>query len=345
MQSSSAQAQSDVAWVVEVRGANEIKRRGRQQSVPLHVGATVERGDILVLADDTAEVTLFCADFQFRTVRGHSEASLPCDHSQLVQASDGLASPARDPDTLNPSTTPIVVSPRATIVRQARPPLRWLALRSAPRDATYTITIKRGNTPICEDHVRNATTIPYPAHCPELDHGEGYALFVTLEGEPLPSTTALQHGFELLDGPTADVVSDDLQIVTNAKLPHALGRLLRAHVLLQYGLRSEALEEVENTSAQSCADRALCLLLGDIAWDVGVLPLARIAYEHAHLLARGTGDIEGVMHSAARLGQIAFAEYRTDEARTYLEEARRMSTEIGDQVVRQEVEDVLGQLP
>lgn len=228
------------------------------------------------------------------------------------------------------------ISPECTFVLTDKPKLRWCSVPGATR---YIVSVVSDEDIIWQTEVNN-TEVIYAGEAP-LEVGFHYSVIVEADAsyysyyysifELYPSdealyklvsgllsnTSFLERGFRLLDENKAQLVASSAERVINLELTDEKKALALADLYLKYGLRSEAIETLEDLIGWSAETRvnvgvsidhgsqtaSVYRALADIYSTVGI-PLRTVyeRYRIAHEVASAQHDVEN--QTAARLGMI-----------------------------------------
>lgn len=208
---------------------------------------------------------------------------------------------------------PILLAPRETAVRRARPDIRWTRVPGAREyvvelvgSEPWTVRLEAEDVPCAPQEHPPATldvcTVPWPAEAPELPPGEAVYLAVGARtGIVTPLRSAAPRRVRLLPADAIREVDATRDALRGLELPPggiggpAGGELAEALLLARAGLRGEAAEVVRSAlAARPSADAFL--LQGALQLDAHLPRAARSSFLEAACRAEAPESI----HEAAR---------------------------------------------
>lgn len=230
---------------------------------------------------------------------------------------------------------PVVLSPRATAVATARPSIRWTAVPDADLylvewlgSSAAAIEIVPDRLPCYPDPELDgdivSCVLPWPESHPPLQTGADYGLRVYARPRDrsghrvsreanrvrvLPADMARR-----LDDTMADLAIAAPQVGELSVL------LIRAGILLHYGLASEAVSSYGRAARLEPSAKIL-VTLGDAYRAVRLFRFARESYVEAAAAAETAAERAAV---AAGLGHVSYAWGRFDEAAAHFSRAERL---------------------
>ena len=236
-QSSNGPTTAFIIKIIPERPAGRFKViQGKNHSVNARVNMAVRRGDLLILdAETQASIACRGVNGEIVTVplkpgRQGSPCTEPCPPEICgIEYNGSMIKVPRGKDTSN-AQYPIVLSPRATLLRNLRPEIRWAPIASA-KSVTYRVTIFGENMQaIWSRDVDSETTLAYPETEPPLARGRTYKVIVTAQGRSSDEEGGAGLGFETVTAEQARELDHEAQKRKSLGLSEPQTRVLIANL-------------------------------------------------------------------------------------------------------------------
>ena len=299
----SAQGRDTVGLITEIKPG-----RGRVEVKPAAGGdwrvagplLAVRAGDSVRATEDAAAVIVLTAGRGVvRVVAAVSPVVLPAGAGPdskadkvvtLLESSLGFLSrttkeaPKGLMATRSPVPPPVVLTPRASLVRPEGLAFEWVGSARG----RYAVSVVGAGGPLLERVEVTGTRLAYPEGAPALQPGVRYTV------EILSSTHPVQRAeFEVADPERARIVARDLTELEAALGPGASPSslaLVRAGYLADQRLFHEAREVLLRALRADAEQASLYVLLGNVYERTGLAAQAAEAFDEAQLLAT-RGDV------------------------------------------------------
>ncbi len=315
----------DINLLLNVEGDVKLKRAAWDEFHPASFGTVLHRGD-LIQVGDSGEALVLCDSLKsWQVPPGISHGvsnGCPSPAEPALERGESLIGPTR---TNVDSLIPYIITPRATLIKDANPLLKW---NSVPGAASYNVQIV-GDEVIWETKT-SKSEIEYPGD-PMLVPGEGYLLVVEVEnGRTSKDKGAAGLGFQLL------TEGDRLALEVGITKIRGLGLTVEAEVyaISQYYFSNELyaegalmLEEILSGEQVSAAPNRI---LGDLYLGIGLTRLAEEHYLISYNLAESNNELENQALVAAGLGEVYQALGNDEESIRWLEIAIKQYEGLGD---------------
>lgn len=310
-------------------GLKIIQARGRKP-VTAEVYMPVHKGNILILNPNTT-ASVVCGDGNRRKLEpGYHPCPCkdPCPPSICGSNSDRIMS-ARP--TANKDLFPVVRSPRATLLMNLRPTIRWIAINGANENTIYKVIIYGENMEeIWTEVVRAKTSLAYPDNKPSLTPGQNYKVVITSEGRSSEEDHAPGLGFTTLKQKQAQELGRKEQKIKARGFPDMQTRFLISILYDSEGLYTEAIEQLEGLYNYA-KEPVVARVLGNLYSAIGLGRDAEKYYLES-LQRQDPEDLEGVALTQKELANIYEHLGIFDEAVRRLEEAIKAYDQLGNSV-------------
>lgn len=186
--------------------------------------------------------------------------------------------------TRGPVPPPVVLTPRASLVRSEGLAFEWVGSARA----RYAVRVVGAGGPVLERAEVTGTRLAYPEGAPALQPGARYTVEVQSSTHPVQRAE-----FEVVDPERARVVARDLADLEAALGPGASPSSLavvRAGYLADQRLFHEAREVLLRALRADAEQASLYVLLGNVYERTGLAAQAAEAFEEAQFLAT-RGDV------------------------------------------------------
>ncbi len=335
----SAAAAAQFARLYDVQGGAVYLRRRNWSKFYRTYPRTMLLGDDLLNVEVGADVVLLCPDgFLSDSIQvGVSNVGATCVGTpRSVRPSVGVS----DQWYATDAGAAYTISPWSEQVTSAAPPLRWNAVDGVEQ---YEVTLQRrlGETWTTVWTVTSAeASIDYPADQPELEAGEDYALRVTV-ASPLPEPvmgasadagdTSPSVTFQLIDGFDQQSLAEEIAEVEAFEVDAVTKTLILVEdVYPRYKLFSQGINELTALIEAGNSNELVYRLLGDYYIRSGLALPAESSYLNAIDLAQSAENVEEEALAAWGLGTLYGRTGKTEDACTYLHQAQKLATELGD---------------
>jgi len=279
-------------FLVDVEGIVELKRQGWTDYVPVTFGTCLQWGD-LVRVGSTAPAVIVCADLSVQPLTSGYFGGLPCPHTTPVLVREEV--PILSPRSSALPLYPLILSPRATALLDPHPLFRWSPVTDV---VTYTVTVRgRG---LSWQIQTQQTEIQYPTSAPSLQaDSDGYVLVVEANDHSSEDEGGAFRGFTLLNDAAVQQVRNYERQIANLGASDAAHRYLTAQMYASYGLRADAIVELEKLVPE-IGTPAVWNELAEQYLTVGLYDQAADSYAAALSLAESAGDL--LSQAQAELG-------------------------------------------
>jgi hypothetical protein len=229
-------------------------------------------------------------------------------------------------------TEPYLITPRTGQVLTSTPTFYWHAVAGAQQ---YKVTLQQREG---EAWVNLWTTtssqasLCYPSSQPELEPGHEYTLQVSVAGQP-ERTEALPEPpiFSLVAGEERQGLEDAITAIETLDIdPAAKTLILVEEIYPQHKLFGQGINDLKALIDSGYETAQVYRLLGDYAIRTGLELPAEESYLQAIQLAAATDTTEEEALAAWGLGTMYARVGKIEPARTYLQKAEQIATEIGD---------------
>jgi hypothetical protein len=320
---------------IDPKGGLKIIQASGLKPVNGELYMPVRKGNILIL-NPNAIAYVVCSDGNRRELEpGYHPCPCkdPCPPGICGGNSESMMS-ARP--TANKGLFPVVRSPRATLLMNLRPTIRWTAIDGANEDATYKVTIYGENMEeIWTEEVKAKTSLAYPAKRLPLTPGQIYKVVVTSEGRSSEEDHAPGLGFTTLKQKQAQEMARKALKIKARGFPDMQTRFLISILYDSEGLYAEAIEQLEELYNKA-KEPVIARALGNLYSVIGLGRDAEKNYLES-LLRQDPDDLEGVALTQKELSNIYEHLGIFDEAARRLEEAIKAYDQLGDSVLVQEL--------
>jgi len=285
-------------------GKLKVKQKRGERIADATIGMPIRRGYVLTLSEG-ARATVVCDVDSRKYELQTGPQPCPCVASRAIDEVSQLPRPRGDSSN---RSFPIIVSPRATLLLNGRPRLRWLPpLRSSTDapinavDPTYRVAIYTTNMKLvwARSAVKGNTLI-YPATERELEPGN-YLFVVATSLSSSEEEGGVGRGFAVLPKCPADkvaltrclrsVITADEQKINSLHLRADSTELLIANLYIAHNIYAEATEKLLIT-LRSAKTPAVMRYLADTYGFVGLNREAEKLYLETLALPQSATDIE-----------------------------------------------------
>ncbi|MDJ0733041.1 MAG: tetratricopeptide repeat protein [Nostocaceae cyanobacterium] len=306
--------------ITQVTGIVLLQRDGEQRWFPVSVGTEIRFGDMLK-KQPGAEVTICCSD---RT----AGMALP----DGVPKGLGYICPTMFRNASDPAI-PYTISPCNTLILTNQPTLRW----HAPDNANRFKVIVRGQglnwtkqlsrEEACQGDI---CELVYPGDQP-LQSGVSYKLVIetTDTNRSSEEITAPGLGFKLIDEDKAIEIQNIAQEIEQQEFPTVEKALKLADLYYQNLLTAEAIATLEILPHEE-KNPAVYRQLGKLYHSIALPLEAKADYQKAITKAKAVEDKSEVAAAQVGLAEVNWTLGKKDEARSLLETAKAIYTELGN---------------
>lgn len=337
------------ALVAGLSGPVEVRRQANEQLEPAMFGLDLFWEDT-VLTYEEAAASILCQNGLLFNVGSSQTLVVRCQESgavqpagrlepqlsaQLVRASGAATSTLPSDDTRAPRAeveqTPLLLSPRHTVITDTRPTFSWQPVVGA---SGYRLTVNplggSGETWSIET---TAASLPYPADAPPLAPGSRNSVtLMTLDNDRVADKSLLQ----VLDaGSQAELVKAEAEIRA-LPLDEAAQTYLLAQLYRQWELQDAAIVQLEQlinspplVGQGPGMESTLRQQLGDLYFEIGLYAQAEEHYQAALTATQNSGDLSGQAAASAGLARVTYVFEETEHALDYLSAAEALYRQAG----------------
>jgi len=268
-------SETAMARIIEIKGEVQLMRRNWNEYRPTNIGTDLYRGDLLQPAPGAVAIVYCVADNRIERLPNGVPSGVANLCTPVTPLADDRAIYRGEqfPETHNPEI-PYIISPRATLLLDDRPLLRWNAV---PGTQSYSVKIV-GPGVYWETQVQT-NYLKYPGDQP-LQPGANYQIIVYSDNEASSldeDTQGLE--FTLLDRTTAIGVRQEIAQLQQQHLTATAFALALAHLYSKHGLFAEAIATLETLLENGTQTAAIHRILGELYEQVGLIPLAHQHYQ------------------------------------------------------------------
>lgn len=287
-----ALAAQPVAYITEIHrpGASEarVKRAGQSEWTAAQALLGLERGDQVRVSGEARVVLLYHAGGGTQTVAAANSpftvgpAPVGGASEQFRVLAAGITEyfiAKREPPTYKRAATrsqgALALSPRHTRLFPGDVVFGW----EGSDALSYTVRVLGPEGVLWEQRGVPRRPVTYPATAPPLRRGVRYFWELETPGQPVERTQ-----FEILTDGDTTRIRTALGVVdrgTRESYPRATVTVMRAVLLSEEGLYTDALRELEAAIATHREEPTLRLLLGHVYDQIGLTAKAAEAFEQA----------------------------------------------------------------
>jgi hypothetical protein len=320
--------------ITQVTGTVKLQRENQRNWFQVSVGTEIRFGDML-RKEPGASVTVMCSN-------GTQGRSLP----DGVPKPLGYICPNGFRNASDPAI-PYTISPRDTLLLNKQPTLRWYAPNDADRFKVTVIgqglswTKEVSRQEACQG---NICKLVYPGDKP-LQPGISYKLVIETTDTNRSSEEIAEPGlgFQLIDDNKALEIQNTAKEIEQQILSAVEKALKLAELYNQNLLTSEAiaiLEALPNDDKNALVYRQL----GELYYSSRLPSEAEAYYEKAIAKAKAVGDESEVAAAQVGLGEVNWTLGKQPEARSLLEAAKAIYTQLGNADMVTYVDGLLGEI-
>ncbi len=330
--------------------------RGQSEVPPRHAQflQVVKSGDRLTLSSGSGAVLLCSSDLRVELTGGNElrltdelcrkgKRLTPGTYLRLAPAAGRMRSLAGALDLEGESrggdeedfAVPIVLSPRNTKIRDARPTLLWTQVSEATEyeielngPKTFRLSLDASEV-VCTETWGDSKvcSLPYPTQAPDLPPGTLSFLSVrTRRGLASPlREEAKPSRIERLSPDKAEDIRIKLEQLEDLPLDEAARQLLEADLYARQGLYAEAIPAYRKVLVVRDIPEVR-VTLGDVLLEVGLLRMAARTYQEAL-----DGNPGTAVQAAAEfgLGRVEYTRMSFEHAECHFRKARELYASLG----------------
>ena len=338
---------STVATLVSVNHQVEIKRTDSNRLVSASFGMPLAEGDV-VNTYDNATATIICTNGNLFSLPEQNNLTVNCQDTsderfmgQLDPALSGqILNPAEVPpdvfkmnhpptSRLTQTQTPLLISPRNTVVADTRPAFHWQPVAGA---SGYRLSVNLASGEAWNRDTKN-TSLPYPADVPPLTPGSlNIVTLSTLDDETAIDKTELR----VLDETGLTDVARAEAKIRALELDEIAQSYLLAQLYQQREMWAAAISQLEQVLSQSSIVQEegaanLSQQLGDLKTRVALYVQAEKNYKTVLALAEAKNSINPNIEAIAHIGlaHIALTLTEADEALDHFTIAEKLYRQAG----------------
>jgi hypothetical protein len=287
-----------ISYVVETSGGVSLLRQQWDHFQPISSLTPVSQGDLIRLGL-AARAKVVCPNLTVVSLTPGISNSFPCTSSgkPLLFYEGSVIAPTRGVSTL---LQPLLLSPRKTAVLPSNISFRWTPIAGARQYEVSVLTTSL----IWKAIVTNQTYLKYPASAPSLHPGQSYHASVLVAGSD-PSSDELDPDltFTILSAPETVTLHARENLINHLSLSDPSKQFLLASTLAISGLKADAIDLLQNSSATNSSPGA-ARLLGALYEEQSLFRMAEQWYLKYVDLAKRQNDIEGQAWGAVRLREV-----------------------------------------
>jgi hypothetical protein len=321
--------------VTGVKGNVQVQRQG-QKNQQVFFGYRLKTADKLLLGKG-GTATVLCQNLRLATIQqvGSFEVAKVCQVSGrlVLQVIDPNRIPTR---SSNDRTIPYIISPRNTVLIEARPLLRWNPVVGSK---SYRVLVTGPD--LKWETTAKQSQVAYEGE--PLKSGVRYRVMVTAEnGESSQSDTGV--GFSVLDSAEVKQIKSDISALQGQELSEEAQVLAIAHLERSNELYGSAIDRLKVWLARGNQSATVSQLAGDLNRQVGLPGLARDHYVVGLEMMRRDGNLVGQAEVLNSLGQVDETLDQLKSAINWLIEAQEYYRSVGDLQKVQELDIQLNDL-
>ncbi|MBC6479083.1 MAG: hypothetical protein GDA56_16265 [Hormoscilla sp. GM7CHS1pb] len=267
-------SETAMARIIEIKGEVQLMRRTWNEYRPTNIGTDLYRGDLVQPAPGAVAIVYCAADNRIERLPNGVPSGIANLCTPVRPLADdrafyrGTAPSAIDPEI------PYLISPRATLLLEDRPLLRWNAV---PGTQSYTVKLV-GPGVYWETQVQT-NYLKYPGDQP-LQPGANYQIIVYSDNEASSLDEDSQGlEFTLLSRTRARQVREEIAQLQQQQLPDTAFALALARLYSKHGLFAEAIATLEKLIENGTQTAAIDRILGELYEQVGLIPLGDRQYQ------------------------------------------------------------------
>jgi len=322
--------------ILDISGKVELTREEWDPDVRVNIspGAEFHQGDLLYLKENT-RVEILCHDLTTQTLSRSKSYGLgeicPEKEAVLWTNDQNLVSPPRGQDI----TIPYVLSPRATLIMNDKPILKWTPAAGAK---SYTVRVEADS--VVFSTTTTATSIVYSGD--KLIPGKIYRLVVIPDTSARRTDQDPNRVFSLLDQESAAAIRAATEQVQGLDLSTVHEYLVITHIYRNHGLYGEAIQQLDEQLAPvQTKNGRLAAQLGELYLQVGLPELAVSWCKTAVSVAEALDDRDMLARALVCQARGLAASGKLDLARTTIQQARDLYVQFGDDSAVEEIDKAI----
>lgn len=324
----------------------QVEVKHGEQLKAAEVGLKLFQDDVVIAeANAGAVVSLSCAeDTLLLTVGSQQNMSVDCstvgDEDLIAQlgpdvitseARSLLVLPAQQERSSRQAQTPLLLTPRNTLIRESQPTFQW---QGVPGASGYRLSLNIPNAENWQVETTD-TTLPYPADKAPLPAGG--TIIVTLATLDNPSETD-ETFVDVIDEAALAGLAESEAEIRNLGLDETAQAYLLAQLYRQQEMNAAAIAQLEQIAAkESLISADLWQQLGDLYFEIELYTQAEENYQKALSAAQANDDQQTEALAHFGLAQTAYVFEENEQALDYLTQAETLSDQIGDNVLAEAV--------
>lgn len=294
---SMASEEVPIARIIEVTGKVKLLRRDWTEYQETTIGADLYRGDLLQPAQG-AIATIRCTADNLIERLPDGVPSGVANFCAKAKPLEGDRAIYRGDWQRGNADIPYIITPRATLILNDRPLLRWNAIDTESYQVKVIGDGVNWEVQVQENQVRYSGELP-------LQPGGNYQVIVYANNEASSLDEEVQgFGFKLVDERTGQRLQHQIAQLQQQSLSETGKALAIAHLYSSEGLFAEAIATLETLANNETQTAAVYRLLGELYWQIGLPLLAEQSYKRAIELAVSPKDAEDKAAAQTGLGEI-----------------------------------------
>jgi hypothetical protein len=339
----SAPASSMTAVLTNVKPEVKVARAGTDRLIPASFGMQLHHDDVVSTYEDAA-ATIICERGARFELPAQNNLTLDCQNTsdphfvgQLDSAlgelsvSGGLtptlaAGQSRASRT-DYAQTPLLFSPRNSIVTDTRPTFYWQTVAGASGYRLW-LSLPGGET---WGHDTTAPHLAYPADAPPLEPGGvNVVTLVALDDDAQQMGTADKSRLWVLEGSDRANLAEIEAKIQGQELDEGTRTYLLAQLYREQKMWSAAVAQLERLVEQGVTSTNLWRQLGDLSFEIELYSQAEAYYQDALSAAETDADPSAQAAAHAGLARVAHAFEETDQALAHLQTAEVLYRQAGE---------------
>jgi len=321
-------SQVGINLLIESSGEVKIKRTNWNDYYKSDIGAILYPGN-LILPSTGSEAVILCSDLSIWSAPNGVPGGLANGCPQRVEPILIHADSSKIGSTRLPSEDinqlPYIISPRATRVLDMTLKIKWNPLSGASK---YTVQLRGGDIDWEVD--TSANEVEY-SDTNLLDPEVWYTIVVTANnGRSSKEEQIAGIGFSPLSRTDRERLNASVGQINSLDISEEAKSLAIAHLYIQFDLRSDAIELLDQLLIEGYSSSVIYRTLGNLYEQVGLFLLAEESFKQSIQFAEKSGDVEDLALAKKALGEIYHSRGFSDVSENMLLEALEIFEMIGE---------------
>jgi hypothetical protein len=318
--------------VVEVRpdGSNRV-----HTAVPL---MSLHQGDMVITSGEGTAFVV-CTNGLLFVLPPQNILTVTCQDSDdsriitrlspdLVRVSSTITVTLAGEETRGPrdevALTPLLLTPRNTFTREARPLFRWQAVAGA---TGYRLSVNTSDGHLWQWETAE-TDFTYPADIPPLQPGSANVVTLATLDDPTREDKSVLR--VLAESDSAELTDAEAEIHALAVDNNTIAYLL-AQLYQKYHLWDAAIAQLETlTAVPEIASATIWLQLGNLYFDTALYVQASESYQQALTAAQAEANVNTQANAYLGLARTAYAFQEIEQTVDYLHAAEQLYRRAGN---------------